>query len=93
MSESERKREEQEIDPAQLAQLLEIELIQKRAEWQTAKTRRSGRRALSLFFLFLVVLAAMLAYFFLLSPDRRALFQPSRSAPLQPTPSVATTPR
>jgi hypothetical protein len=92
MPESDRKREEKEIDPAKLEQLLEIELMQKRTAWQQAKARRSGLRALSFFFLFVVLVAALLACFFLLSPDRRAMLLPSRPEPAQPTPSVDTTP-
>lgn len=64
------KREPTEADPAKLAQLLEIELMQKRAEWQQAKARRGNLRALSLFFLFIVIVGAAVAFFVFFSPAR-----------------------
>jgi len=64
------KRGGDESDAAKMEQLLEIELMQKRAAWQQAKARRGSLRALSFFFLFLVVLAALVGFFVFLSPDR-----------------------
>jgi len=54
-------------DLSEHEQLLELELIQKRAAWQQAKARRGSWRALSFFFLFAVIVATLLTYFFLLS--------------------------
>ena len=62
------KPEPTELDPAKLAKLLEIELMQKRAGWQQAKARRNKLRALSFLFLFLVILAAMAAFYLFFSP-------------------------
>ncbi len=59
-----------ETDPAKLAKLLEIELMQKRAGWQQAKARRGTLRAMSFLFLFLVIVAAFVAFYFLASTDR-----------------------
>jgi cell division septal protein FtsQ len=59
-----------ETDPAELEKLLEIELMQKRAAWARARSRRSGLRALSFLFLFIVVVAALVAFFVYFSPDK-----------------------
>jgi hypothetical protein len=53
-------------DPDALARALELELIQKRAEWQKARTQRGTWRAVSLLFLLLVLLGALAAFFFVL---------------------------
>ncbi len=68
------RRENQEpppTDPEALAKALELELMQKRLEWQKARGRRGAWRALSLLFLLLVILAA-LAAFFLVLPHLRS---------------------
>ena len=59
-----------ETDPEKLAKLLEIELMQKRASWQQAKARRSSFRVMSFLFLFAVIVAAVLTFYFFLSSDR-----------------------
>ena len=59
-----------ETDPAKLAKLLEIELMQKRASWQQAKARRGTLRAMSFLFLFVVIIAAVAAFYFLASSER-----------------------
>ena len=53
-------------DPDALAKALELELILKRAAWQKTRTQRGTWRALSLFFLLLVILGALAAFFFVL---------------------------
>ncbi len=53
-----------ETDPDALARALELELIMKRASWQKMQARRGTWRALSFLFLFLVILGALLAYFY-----------------------------
>ncbi len=62
-----------ETDPEKLAKLLEIELMQKRAGWQQAKARRGTYRTLSFLFLFAVIVAAFIAFYFLASSDRIAV--------------------
>lgn len=59
-----------ESDRENVAQLLELELIQKRAAWQQAKARRGSWLALSLLFLFLVLIAAGAAFVWFVSSGR-----------------------
>ena len=59
-----------ETDPEKLAKLLEIELMQKRASWQQAKSRRSSYRTMSFLFLFVVIVAAFVAFYFVVSSER-----------------------
>ena len=54
-------------DPDELARFLEIELIQKRAAWKQAASRYRAIRMVSFLFLFLIILAALLVYFFVFS--------------------------
>jgi len=54
----------QPTDPEALIRGLELELITKRASWQKMRARRSTWRALSLLFLFVVLVGALLAYFY-----------------------------
>ncbi|MFN2475172.1 MAG: hypothetical protein ABR526_02380 [Chthoniobacterales bacterium] len=63
MTEGGGKPEPERPDPAKLAQLLEIELMQKRAAWQQARARRRSVRALSFLFLFIVIALALVAFF------------------------------
>jgi len=51
-------------DPEALTRGLELELITKRLSWQKMRVRRSTWRALSLLFLFVVLVSALLAYFY-----------------------------
>ena len=85
MPDDNRKPERQEIDPAQIEKLLEIELMQKRATWQQTKARRGGLRALSFLFLFLVILAALVGFFVFFSSGRMSELKSSEPAPSQPT--------
>ncbi|HEY3662070.1 MAG TPA: hypothetical protein VGL24_02855 [Chthoniobacterales bacterium] len=64
MSQAENKQPNRETDPEALGRALEMELIMKRASWQKMRERRGTWRALSFLFLFLVILGALLAYFF-----------------------------
>jgi hypothetical protein len=54
-------------DPDELARLLEIELIQKRAVWKQAAARHRAIRMVSFLFLFLIIMGALLVYFFFFS--------------------------
>ena len=49
-------------DPEALTRGLELELITKRASWQKMRARRSTWRVLSLLFLFVMLVAALLVY-------------------------------
>ncbi len=64
MSGPEENELKRETDPDVLARELELELIMKRASWQKMQARRGTWRALSFLFLFLVILGALLAYFY-----------------------------
>ena len=78
---------EREADPEKLAKLLEMELMQKRAAWQQGKQRRNAMRVASFFFLFLVMIAALVAFWFLFSPDRISELRSNHATPApSPTP-------
>jgi uncharacterized iron-regulated membrane protein len=66
-----------ESDPDALAKALELELIMKRASWQRMKARRGTWRTLSFLFLFLVILGALVAYFYLMTEARQHREEPS----------------
>jgi hypothetical protein len=51
-------------DPDALAKMLEMELALKRAAWQHTRSRRGTWRALSILFLLLVIMGALVAYFY-----------------------------
>ena len=89
MPDGDRKSEPRETDPARLAQLLDIELMQKRAAWQQAKASRGTLRALSFMFLFLVVIAALLTFFFVFSSGKITELRPNGT---EATPSPAASP-
>ncbi len=80
------------LDPEKLAKLLEVELMQKRAGWQQAKQRRSSFRAVSFLFLFVVVVGALFAFWFLFSPGRVEELKATGAAPTEATPSATTAP-
>lgn len=61
---NEPKPEPPAADPEALAKALEMELMLKRASWQKTRAQRGTWRALSFLFLLLVVLGALLAYFY-----------------------------
>lgn len=86
MPDANRKPEPGEIDPAKIQQLLEIEMMQQRASWQQAKARRGSLRAMSFFFLFLVIVGALFAYFVFLSPERLSELK-SSAPPVEPSPA------
>lgn len=84
MAEDDSKRERADTDPARLSQLLELELIQKRAEWQQTKARRRNFRALSFLFLFVVIAGAIVAFVVFFSSDRGSDSRSNQHA--RPTP-------
>ena len=71
--------------PDELSRLLEIELIQKRSEWQRASTRHKSIRSASFVFLFVVVMAALVGFYFLFT---RASEGRQHRATAAPTDSV-----
>lgn len=54
-----------ENSPEDLTRLLELELIQKRAQWQQVSARNKNLRSISLVFLAVVFLGGMVAFFFM----------------------------
>jgi hypothetical protein len=71
-------------NPEDLSRLLEIELIQKRAEWQRATTRHKNLKAASLLFLVVVVFAGLVAGYFAYSRASEERQQrPAQTAPEQ----------
>jgi hypothetical protein len=92
MPDGNRKPDHDAPDPEQLAKLLEIELMQKRAGWQQAKQRRGALRSVSFLFLFLVIIGALLAFWFLFSPDRVQELKENRPRSNEPAPSATTLP-
>jgi hypothetical protein len=66
----------------ELSRLIEIELIQKRAEWQKTIARRKTVRSLSILFLFVVIMGGLLAFYFAFTRvnEQRAAHPPSPGA-------------
>ena len=60
------KTESIQTEPGDLARVLELELLAKRATWQRANARHRIIRGLSILFLFIMILAAVGAFFFVL---------------------------
>jgi hypothetical protein len=78
------KPESRKNDPEELARLLEIELAQKRAAWQSASARARKIRTASFLFLFFLAVATLLAFFFLLTQvNEKRMNQP------RPTPAAS----
>jgi hypothetical protein len=67
---TEGKGESTKSDPGQLARVLELELIQKRAAWQRANARHRTVRTISILFLFIIIAGSLAALFFLFSHFR-----------------------
>jgi hypothetical protein len=83
------KNNPEETDPEKLARLLELELMQKRAGWQKAKARRSGLRAMSFLFLFLIFGAALTAFFLFFNPDRVREIRSDQNSLVSPSPAAS----
>jgi hypothetical protein len=73
-------------DPEALLRLLDLELRQKRVAWQQAASRRRTSRLISLFSIFVVIVAGLLALFFLFSQANQ---ERANSRP----PAISDTPR
>lgn len=54
-------------DPEMVIRLLDLQLKQKRTEWQHASARHRNMRVASYVSLFFLIMAALLAFFFLFS--------------------------
>ncbi len=69
-------------DPDALAKELELELLQQRAAWKKVRAQRGTWRALSILFLLLLGVAALLAYFYFV-PELRSRASGKTSAPIE----------
>jgi flagellar basal body-associated protein FliL len=87
MPDGNRKPETGPPDPDELAKLLELELMQKRAAWQQNKKRFGTLRILSFFFLFLVIAGGLLAFWLFFSPQQVSELRASHAA--SPTPTAS----
>lgn len=67
MTDGNLKSQAEENDPATAEKLLELELMQKRAQWKQAKARGNNLRTLSLVFLLVVILGALAGFFYFFS--------------------------
>lgn len=77
------KSESQPPDADELAKLLQIELARKKMEWAAATERYRKIRAVSFFFLALIIMGALAAFFLLFSrlpTDRLSRPAPAASA-------------
>jgi len=79
------------VDPENAMRMLELELLQQRAARQMAGTPYRGLRAASFVFLFIVVLAAGAAVYYLFFSGYLEEMR-ARTSP-QPTPSAQAMPR
>src|SRR5262249_26130492 len=76
-----------QTEPGDPARMLEVELIEKRVAWKRASARYRTARALSFFFLFIVILGVASAFIFLFSRAKdEAASRPSSSVTSQQRP-------
>ena len=80
------------VDPEHLLRMLDLELMQKRAQRQQESARRSNWRALSFLFLVLVIVAGFVAAYFAFSSGRLEELRARNAAPPSPTAAPATRP-
>ncbi|MEY2530323.1 MAG: hypothetical protein QOI96_408 [Verrucomicrobiota bacterium] len=74
------KPEATEHDPEGLLRLLDLELRQKRVQWQQAAARHRSSRMMWLFSIIIVIVAAIVALFFLFSQANEGRTKPLNSA-------------
>ena len=65
------QKEPSNCDADALAKMLDMELVLNRQKWQRRRSQRGTWRALSLFFLVLIIAGALAAYFFFAMSYRR----------------------
>jgi hypothetical protein len=80
------------IDPEQMLRMLDLELMQKRALRKQASARRHNLRALSFFFLFVVILGAAVAAYFAFTSGRLDELRAGQNQTSTPTPAAAARP-
>jgi hypothetical protein len=79
-------------DPELLLRMLDLELMQKRAQRQQESARRGNWRALSFLFLVIVIVAGFVAAYFAFSSGRLEELRARNAAPPSPTEAPATRP-
>jgi hypothetical protein len=73
--------EEKDPSTEALARALELELAQKRVHWQRGREKYRTLRVLSFGFLFIVILAGLIAFFFFFSRTNEMREQPPKPSP------------
>ena len=80
------------VDPDVLLRMLDLELMQKRAQRQQENARRGNWRALSFLFLAIVIVAGFVAAYFAFSSGRLEELRARNAAPPSPTAAPAMRP-
>jgi hypothetical protein len=80
------------IDPEHMLRLLDLELMQKRALRKQAIARRNSLRAVSFFFLFIVIVGAVIAAYFAFTSGRVEDLRARSTTTSSPTPAAASRP-
>jgi len=78
--------EEKDKSADALARALELELTQKRLHWQRDREKYRTLRVLSFGFLFIIILAGLIAFFFFFSRTNGMREQRSQSSPAAESP-------
>ncbi len=78
--------EEKDTSPEALARALELELAQKRLHWQRDREKYRTLRVLSFGFLFVIILAGLIAFFFFLSRTNEMREQRPQPSPAAKSP-------
>ena len=85
ISDGKGKRESRITDPEELGKLLELELAQKRAVWESAAARHRQIRTLGFLFLFLLVVGGFFLFFI-------ALMRVNEQRAKRPSPAATQSP-
>jgi hypothetical protein len=78
--------EEKDTSAEALARALELELAQKRLHWQRDREKYRTLRVLSFGFLFVIILAGLIAFFFFFSRTNEMREQRPQSSPAAESP-------
>jgi hypothetical protein len=78
--------EEKDTSAEALARALELELAQKRLHWQRDREKYRTLRVLSFGFLFVIILAGLIAFFFFFSRTNEMREQPPQPSPAAESP-------
>ena len=78
--------EQKDTSAEALARALELELAQKRLHWQRDREKYRTLRVLSFGFLFVIILAGLIAFFFFFSRTNEMREQPPQPSPVAESP-------